>query len=385
MKKILIIMTNMECGGVQVSMLNFLNELHKYDVDITLLLDLQEGEWIERIPQWVHVETVNYSNEGFHKLIWPSRKISVIQDLIYHIVVHTYKLFVRRNILRNDRYTFLLNKISDVEGTYDVAIDYHGYGFITTSILVNKVKANKKIVFIHDEKMDCLDNVIEDLSQIDLFCGVSKSCVRIFSEKFPELSERTIFFPNYVDVENIIRMANMPCELQLLKDTKIFITVGRVMWQKGYEMAVKIAQKLKENGIKFQWYCLGEGDSMPQIKKLIQCNNVEDCFHMLGRKDNPYPYMKMADLYIQPSRHEGFGLAVAEALILGRVVVATDIECIAEQITNNYNGKLVPYNCDEFVKAIMQLLEDDNLYKKIKDNCCVLHESKKTEIAEFII
>ncbi len=98
----------------------------------------------------------------------------------------------------------------------------------------------------------------------------------IFRKISRVLGENHIF-PNYVDVENIIRMANMPCELKLSKDTKIFITVGRVMWQKGYEMAVEIARKLKEKGIKFQWYCLGEGDSMPQIKKLIQCNNVRDC------------------------------------------------------------------------------------------------------------
>lgn len=378
MKKILLLMTNMECGGVQVSLLNFINELKKYDVDITVLFDYAEGCWMNRIPPDVHIEQVKYTSEGIHKLIWPHRKVSALQNFVYHVLVHIVDWGYKSDG-RNNRYTFLLSHIKPIENKYDLAIDYHGYGAITTVILANKVEANRKVVFIHDENMECMHAAEIDLRGIDKFYSVSKSCQRIFNEIFPEYADKSSFCPNLIDRESIIKKANEDIEIQWDNNCYNIVTVGRVMGQKGYDFAVKVAARLKAQGVFFKWYCIGDGLCMDEIKKLILQKDLVDEFIMLGQKDNPYPYIKAANLYVQTSRHEGFGLAIAEALVLGKVVVSTNLECVAEQIINNKTGFLLDFSVEEFAECIEKLMNDVTLNERILQNV------KRAEMTKIIL
>ena len=368
MKKVLLIMTDMECGGVQVSLLNFIKELLKYDVDITLLLDSASGEWFNRLPHNIHVKEVLYQCEGFHKLIRPHRKVNIVQDIVYHGFVHLIDNCFKQKENRNKRYTFLLNHIKVPDETYDIAIDYHGYGFITTSILAQKINAKYKAVFIHDENMDCMRMAECDLQKIDEFFSVSRSCQRIFAEKFPEYADRSSFFPNILDIEDIKEKAEAACDVVKEPGSFMIVTVGRVMGQKGYDFAVEVAAELKKCQFPFKWYCIGDGLCMNEIKALIHEKKVEDEFFMLGRKDNPYPYIKMADLYVQTSRHEGFGLAIAEALVLDKVVLSTKIECVEEQIVDGYNGFIKPMNVLEFSGEIVHICTNNEMCIKIQKN-----------------
>ena len=368
MKKIILLMSDMECGGVQVSLLNFLKELQKYDVDITMLFDSVSGEWLDRLPQGIRIEEVKYQCEGFHKLLRPHRRVDFVQNLIYHGVVHLIDDCVKQKVDRNKRYTFLLNHIKVPDETYDIAIDYHGYGFLTTSILAQKIHAKYKAVFIHDENMDCMHMVKCDLQKINTFFSVSRSCQRQFAEKFPECAARSDFFPNIIDVDDIKAKSESPCDIVKDPNSLTIITVGRVMGQKGYDFAVEVAEELKKRGVPYKWYCVGDGLCMEEIKSLIHSKGLEDRFFMLGRKENPYPYIKMADLYVQTSRHEGFGLAIAEALVLGKVVLSTDLDCVAEQIENGYNGVLAPMDTQVFADAIYSLNPQGERYKDIKEN-----------------
>lgn len=353
MKRVLLLMTDMECGGVQTSLINFINELKKYDVDITVALDYAEGVWFNRLPSGIHIQQIHYSCEGIHKLIWPHRKVSLFQDIIYHVLVHIVDKFVK-NTGRNNRYTFLLKYIRPIEGEYDIAIDYHGYGAITTSILANKVTAKYKAVFIHDENMDCLRAAEVDLKEIDEFFSVSKSCKAIFDSKFPEYKENSSFFPNIIDREQILQKANFSCDIVKKPNELTLVTVGRVMKQKGYDFAVKVAHELKKRKVPFRWYCLGEGFLMDEIKSMIREYNLDEEFIMLGRKDNPYPYMKLADIYVQTSYHEGFGLAIAEALILEKMVVSTRLDCVLEQIEHGVNGWVENMDVEAFAQCIVE-------------------------------
>ena len=368
MKKILLLMTDMECGGVQISLLNFINALLKENVDVTLLLDDARGEWMDRLPSNIQIKTIKYACEGYHKLLRPHRKVNLLQDLIYHVVVHPVDKLYPKKEERSTRYTFLLNHIELPTEEYDLAIDYHGYGFLTTSILVQKIKAKRKVVFIHDENMDCMRMAECDLGLIDRFYSVSKSCQRIFGEKFPELKDKSDYFPNLMDIEGIKQKAKQPLEESLQHDVPVLVTVGRVMYQKGYDFAVEVAEELKNRNFKFRWYCVGDGMCMDEVKSLIADKHLEDEFVMLGRKDNPYPYINAADLYVQTSRHEGFGLAIAEALILGKVVLSTDIECVREQIQNDKNGFIESLDRKRFADKIISVLSEKSLYHIVEQN-----------------
>lgn len=361
--KVLILMANMECGGVQISLLNFLHELLKYDVDVTILFEGDEGDWWERLPENIKILKMKYTQSGYGNMMVPTRQLSFLQNIIYHIAVHWADL--HKDKYRNPRYSFLLKHVESLNEEYDIAIDYHGYGYFTTSYLAEKVKAKKKVFFVHDEKIDCIDNIIGDLNKIDEICCVSKSCKKNIIERFPQVIKKAKFFPNFINTEEIQRKATEKVSIPLSKGFT-FVTVGRVMWQKGYELAVSVAKNLKDRGILFSWYCIGDGAMMEEIKSLIREKQVEDCFFMLGQKDNPYPYIKIADIYIQTSRHEGFGLAVAEALILEKIVVSTNIECIAEQLEYGKCGRLAEHNSEDMCNVILDILNDPKKQSEIK-------------------
>ncbi|HJC74837.1 MAG TPA: glycosyltransferase [Candidatus Mediterraneibacter faecavium] len=365
MKKILILITDMSCGGVQVSLLNFLNHILKYDVDITLLFDSYSGDWLDRLPQNIKIRTMPYRCDAHHKLLIPDKKVSFAQNVRYHVLVHLVDQILPHRHERNKRYTFLLKHMDALEDSYDIAIDYHGYGYFTTAYLVNKVHAEYKAVFVHDEKLDCLWAVKDDLDGVDAFYSVSRSCKKIFEQKYPNYAKKSYYFPNFMDYDNILKKANLPCPLTENAGEMTIVTVGRLEWQKGYDLAVNIAEKLSENQVPFVWYCLGDGTLKNEIQNKIDKAELHDKMILVGRTDNPYPYMKKADLYVQPSRHEGFGLAVAEALFLKKIVVATNLECIAEQIENGENGILVPYEVQAFYQAIMECINNEGLREKL--------------------
>lgn len=222
-------------------------------------------------------------------------------------------------------------------------------------------------MFIHDENMDCMRMAECDLGLIDRFYSVSKSCQRIFGEKFPELKDKSDYFPNLMDVEGIKQKAKQPLEEPLQHDVPVLVTVGRVMYQKGYDFAVEVAEELKKRNFKFRWYCVGDGMCMDEVKALIADKHLDDEFVMLGRKDNPYPYINAADLYVQTSRHEGFGLAIAEALILGKVVLSTDIECVREQIDDGLNGYIEKMDVQSFANRILKILSDESQMKLVSE------------------
>lgn len=365
-------MSDMSCGGVQVSLLNFLKHLQQYDIDITLLFDSPTGSWFERLPKTVKVKSIPYKCEAHHKLLIPSRKVNLFQNIKYHVLVHWIDDIIPIREERNKRYTFLLNNMTDISEEYDIAIDYHGYGFFTTSVLINKVYAKFKAVFIHDEKLDGLWAVKCDLKKIDAFYSVSYACKSLFEKEYPELSNKSYYFPNYMNIEDILGKAKEPCQIEKKVGKLLLVTVGRMEWQKGYDLAVEIAEKLDKHGVDYEWYCLGDGSQKQMIQKLIYQKRLQTKMILVGKVDNPYPYIKTADLYVQPSRHEGFGLAVAEALILKRIVVATELECISEQIENGKNGILVPWDADAFCNVILRLVHDealrDSIMKNIKED-----------------
>ena len=135
-----------------------------------------------------------------------------------------------------------------------------------------------------------------------------------------------------------------------------FLTVGRLETQKGYDIAIQVAKILKARGLNFLWCFIGSGSSESEITKQISDFDLCDNIKLLGRKENPYNYMKNCDIYIQPSRHEGYCLTVIEAKILAKPIVITDFAGANEQIKNGVNGIIVPCNdTEKIADAIMNL------------------------------
>mgnify|MGYP001781402089 FL=1 len=164
--------------------------------------------------------------------------------------------------------------------------------------------------------------------------------------------------------------------------TKI-VTVGRLVALKGYDLAIETAKLLDKKGIQFKWYVIGEGPERDNIEKMIKKNELEDKFILLGQKSNPYPYMKCCDIYVQTSRFEGFGLTIAEAKILNKLIITTNFDTVHNQIVDLKNGVIVDMEEQAISKAIIDLIKNKYLKSYILNHLKSENKGNKEEINKF--
>jgi len=175
-------------------------------------------------------------------------------------------------------------------------------------------------------------------------------------------------------------MANIGKKFQDDFDGIRILTIGRLAYQKGYDIALEACKKLKGKGIKFKWYVLGKGPLLNEIELYIKENDLLDHFILLGVTDNPYSYIKNCDIYVQTSRFEGFGLAIAEARMLNRPVITTKFDAVFNQMKDGKNGLVVGMNGEEVCEGIIRLIQDRNLNESIVN---YLKQEKKGNLEEL--
>ncbi|MCH1961828.1 glycosyltransferase [Clostridium perfringens] len=360
MKKLLFMVSSMNIGGVEKSLLSLLSTIPREKYKITVLLLEKKGGFLNHIPSWINIEEASWFKEikpiimeapqlTFKNYINKSRYIDASLFVCSYFIDKYFKnrYFYYKNILRG---------IPIKEEEYDVAIAYAGPTEIIDSYITHKVKAKKKIGWVHFDisKHKINTNLYLKLySKMDWIFIVSKEGKDRFDEKFPKLSNKSTVFKNIISKEVIRKMA---CERvdfdNSFKGIKI-VTVGRLSIEKGQDLGIKALAKLKEDGYKVRWYCIGEGNSRAKYEEIIKEYKLKDDFILLGAKTNPYPYMKMADIYVQTSRHEGYCLTLAEAKVLNKTIITTNFVGAKEQMKNQ--GLEFIVECNEY-----------SLYSKIK-------------------
>lgn len=144
--------------------------------------------------------------------------------------------------------------------------------------------------------------------------------------------------------------------------------------QKGYDLAVMAAKILRDSGLNFKWYFVGDGNDRAVIEKDIAEYGLEKHVILTGAKDNPYVYMKNADIYVQTSRFEGYCLALCEARILDKPIVTTDFDVVGDQIVNEQNGLIVSMTGQAIADGIRRLVDDEALRSRLIEN--LKHEKK---------
>ena len=161
------------------------------------------------------------------------------------------------------------------------------------------------------------------------------------------------------------------------------VTVGRLNYQKGYDMAIEACKKLVEKGYDIKWNILGEGEERANLEGLIKKYNLQDRFILLGIKENPYPYVQNADIYVQTSRFEGKSIAIDEAKILNKPILVTNFTTVRDQISDGVNGIIVDMNVDSIVDGLETLIKDSNLRNKLKKNLASEELGTEKEIEVF--
>lgn len=201
------------------------------------------------------------------------------------------------------------------------------------------------------------------LSKMDAFVGVSQIVCNSF-KKYTGISHNVHLIHNTNDVEEIQRKASALSPYKKHAAALEIITVGHLESVKGNERLVRVATQLKADGFAFCITILGEGSQRRQLEAYIEEHALQDCVKMPGFVDNPYPYVKNADLYVCPSWSEGFSTAVSEAVILGIPVISTRVSGAEEILGANNEYGLVCDNSEEGIyDAMKTMLENANLRK----------------------
>lgn len=351
MKELLIIAKSLGGGGSEVALIELINALPEELYNITLVLLDSDNEYAYRLKKKVNIVQLTFNSSFAKSLVsmyaFPAK---VLKKLSVNLFIPYYD--------------FISNCVTNVfEKTYDVAIDFYGYGSFVTAFLATKIQAKKKATWLHDEKLYWLKSVQKCLCKYDKIYGVSQAVVDVFCEEYPQYGNKADVFYNVIDIEEIKRKAEQD-EVVPFRDVFNIVTVGRLTEQKGYDIAVKAANILKKKKIDFAWYAIGSGRDEKTLKKLVATYNLEEKFVFLGRKDNPYPYMKNCDLYVQPSRHEGYGLTIVEARVLGLPIVVSNIRPLAEQIQDGVNGYVAELSAEAMADKIEYLYSNPSQMEK---------------------
>ena len=359
---------NLNCGGTEIALVNLLRHIDQNKYKVTLLLQEREGIYFDRIPAGIEVRILFSTTSTVNQILENKKnRIKTLSVQAADICVRLMQKIQRDRITVYD----VANKLAMWdENEYDIALDFQGYGFFMTAFVADRVKAKVKAIWIHDENIGWLKYVLPYFKKYDWFFGVSQSCVDVVKKEYPWVCEsmNSAVFPNYLDWDRIITDAQKDIDDNRFIKKNSIVTVGRLVEQKGYDMAIKAANNLRNAGVDFHWYVIGGGELFDKLTKQIVENSLEDRFFLLGAKSNPYPYIFNCDIYAQTSRHEGFGLAIAEAKVLNKIIVSTDIACIREQLVEGVTGVFSSFDPCEYSKILLEILQHYEDYKYLEEN-----------------
>ncbi|HFF8989439.1 TPA: glycosyltransferase [Clostridium perfringens] len=375
MKSILFMLINMNIGGTEKALINMLHELQKEKYKVTVLLLEKYGGFLDQIPDWVEVKYLSeYKN--LKKYINEPPKKNVKELLSKKEYINAFNLFLSYCIskLKDDisyYYKYLLTDVSDLEEEYDIAVAYAGPMDFITYFVANKIRAKKRVQWIHFDisKIGFNKRFAENMySKFDKIFVVSEEGKNKLNLLIPSLSDKTEVFFNIISSTLIKNMAENEEGFNDNYNGIRILTVGRLSREKGQDITISVLEKLIKQGYEVRWYCIGEGNMRKELEDMIKNKNLQDNYILLGSKRNPYPFMKECDIYVQSSRHEGYCLTLAEARCFNNPIITTNFTGANEQIRNEKTGLIVNFNQDEMYTAIKRIIKDRELRDSIGNN-----------------
>jgi len=379
---------NMNVGGTERALLNMIAEMPEEKYSITILMLEKHGGFLEQIPTNVHKKYLDGYNNMKDILNKPPRKIvydyvkkgSIIEGLTLFSIFLMAKVLRNKNIL----FQYLLKNTPDLKDEYDTAIAYAGPMDFISYFVLHKINAKRKIQWIHFDVMKIGFNRMfadKNYHYFDQIYVVSKEGQSKLVENLPHLSDKIEVFLNYVSPRKLFALAHSGTGFTDQFDGLRILTVGRLCKEKGQDLVIPVMEQLKRSGLNVRWYCIGDGSAKETYEKLIREYDVENDFILLGSKVNPYPYMKQCDIYVQPSRHEGYCITLAEAICFNKPILCTDFTGANEQIKDGETGMVVNFNAQEMVEALDKMIKDVQLRKKFIRN--LQHNTNNRQVTEM--
>lgn len=379
--KILFVINTLGQAGAETALLSLLQTLAgekgeaRYEISLYVLTG--QGEMASRLPADVRLLNKEYREESV--LTAKGRKYlkktvlkamftrGTVGKLFPYLVKNTCVMLGKKRLLPDK---LLWRVLSDggmvLPEEYDLAVSYLEGG--AAYFVADHVKAAKKAAFIHVdyEKAGYTRALDKDCYLVfDKIFTVSDEVREAFLKAYPELPDKTEVFHNILNKEEIVRRAEEGAGFTDGFTGTRLLSVGRLTVQKAFEVSVDAMKRLKDAGKNVRWYVLGEGDQRKKLQEQIDALGLTEDFILYGAVNNPYPFMKQADIYVHASRFEGKSIAIQEAQILGKPMVVSDCSGNREQVCHGKDGLMCDLTPESLAENIMFLLDDEALRRKL--------------------
>lgn len=392
MKSILIVSHAMELGGAENALLGLLENLDPNEYHVDLFLLRHTGELLRQLPEYVNLLP---ENPRYSCMAIPMGQVIRRKQFGVALARLIGKLCAKRKIKQlgfqdsdieleySHKYTVhAMPMISDKE--YDLAISFltpHYY-------VIEKVKAKRKAAWIHTDYSKVRVDRASQLQmwdRYDTIVSISDRVTDSFLSVFPELKEKVTVIGNMLPAAYIGRVADaMNAKPEMPEDGAVrLLSIGRFCVAKNFDSIPEICRNIIEAGISVKWYIIGFGGDEALIRQQIQRHGMEEHVIILGKKDNPYPYIKACDIYVQPSRYEGKCVSVIEAQALHKPVVITNYATSSSQLKNGVDGVIVPQDHHGCAEALAKIINDRELQEKLIANTYKTDYSNSHEVIKI--
>lgn len=383
MRKVLIVMSSLYNGGAERSLVNFLNELPEDKYQIDLLLFKRQGMFMKQLPEYVNVLQTPKAVEKLYGSISKSG-VYFFPKMIGTLIATLLTKNPREKRAFRWKYFYGTN-IEKMQEHYDVAIAY-----ISGEILYyvdEKVNADRKIVWIHNDYKTAQHPKKYDYSHLENMDGIvsiSDLCVEILKDEFPEFADKVYMLEN---ITSSVVLKNRATEFipEEFENSEInILSIGRLHEQKGFDLAIEAAKIMKEQGLNFKWFIIGNGELKEELEKQINALNLADYFILLGTRENPYPYIKNCSIFVQPSRYEGKSVVLDEAKILAVPIVATAYPTVGDQLQDREEGMIVPLNAEGIAEGLERMMRDAELRDRYTEYLSGREYGNQKEIEKYV-
>ncbi len=372
-KKVLFVINTMGRAGAERCLLHLLKAWKDEEVEISLFSVIGRGELFLEVPS--HVRILNESpctdsvfdskaRKSFVKNIVRGvlGKGIIFRELLPFVRLLRWQIKEKKLDLKKLCWKTVSDTAPVMGEEFDLAVGY--LQGAATYYVMDHVKARKKVVFLHNEYEASGYCPVSDrpyYEKADKIYCVSDYISRGLTEVFPSCKSKIETFYNFADADWVKRRASEGSapEMRRSAETLCLLTAARLEYVKAFDVAIQAAVYMKEKGMQVVWYVIGDGSLHRQLEKEIKEQEVEDCFFLLGQKENPYPYMAACDIYVQETRFEGFCTSITEAVLLGKRVVASDCGGNREQLIYYGTGVLTELTPRAIAEGIEKVWGED--------------------------
>lgn len=373
MKKLLFVIPTLRMGGAEKALTSLLKSLDPSSVQVSLFLFEADGPLRAQIPDWVNILPENKVTRAMtleFRRYWADllreRKLCAAAMRLRSSLQPTIEQKIRKK--KCFTWGYVKKHIQPIADSYDAAIGF--LEGVTDFFVLDKVNAKKKIGWIHTDFSNrrLSAEEIAYYNRFDRLVTITESCRQAFLKATGVPEEKVCVIGNISDPAEIRRMSEEPADLCWDQNVKHLLTVARLEWQKGIDLALLACKQLMEAGANICWHVLGDGSLESWLRQEITAYGLESRFVLEGVAVNPYPYMKKAFAIVQPSRVEGKSIVLDEAKILGKAIITTNYPSVEDQLTNEINGLIVNADADSIAAGVLRLLNDETIAASLMQN-----------------